>query len=123
MRPTLHTARALRATVMATVMAPLMATVMATACVVANAQTVASPTRGQLLYAAHCIACHNTQMHWREQRQATDWASLREQVRRWQSSESLQWGDDDIGEVTRHLNDTIYRFPLPGHAAKPAARG
>ena len=71
----------------------------------------ASPTRGELLYTTHCIACHNSQMHWRDQRLATDWASLRAQVRRWQDVAKLGWSDDDIREVTRYLNDRIYRFP------------
>lgn len=72
----------------------------------------AAPTRGELLYTTHCIACHNSQMHWRDQRLATDWASLRAQVRRWQGVANLGWSDDDIREVTRHLNDRIYRFPI-----------
>ena len=76
----------------------------------AAAQT---PSRGELLYSTHCIACHATQMHWREKRQASDWASLRAQVQRWQGVAKLGWNDDDITEVARHLNDTIYRFPAP----------
>jgi mono/diheme cytochrome c family protein len=74
--------------------------------------TPAAPTRGELLYTTHCIACHNSQMHWRDQRLATDWASLRAQVRRWQDVAKLAWSDDDIREVTRYLNDRIYRFPV-----------
>lgn len=73
-----------------------------------------APTRGELLYTTHCIACHNSQMHWREQRLATDWPSLRAQVRRWQGVANLGWSDDDILEVSRHLNDRIYRFPVRG---------
>jgi mono/diheme cytochrome c family protein len=70
-----------------------------------------APTRGELLYTTHCIACHSTQMHWRDQRLATDWASLQAQVRRWQGVAKLGWTEDDILEVTRHLNDRIYRYP------------
>lgn len=70
-------------------------------------------SRGELLYTTHCIACHTQQMHWRDQRRATDWASLRAQVQRWQREARLDWGDDDVFEVTRHLNDTIYRFMPP----------
>lgn len=77
----------------------------------AAAQT---PSRGELLYSTHCIACHATQMHWREKRLATDWPSLSAQVRRFQGVAKLGWNDDDILEVTRYLNDTIYRFPSPG---------
>jgi mono/diheme cytochrome c family protein len=42
----------------------------------AHAQTTA-PSRGQLLYGNHCVECHTTQMHWREQRLARDFASLK----------------------------------------------
>jgi mono/diheme cytochrome c family protein len=68
-------------------------------------------TRGQLLYSTHCIECHTTQMHWRNQRQARDWETLKAQVRRWQGVASLGWSEADIDDVARHLNDTIYKFP------------
>ena len=67
-------------------------------------------SRGELLYSTHCISCHNRQMHWRDQRAATDWSSLEVQVRRWQGAASLGWAEADILEVARHLNATIYRF-------------
>ena len=70
-------------------------------------------SRGELLYTTHCIACHSTQMHWREQRRATDLDSLKEQVRLWQARALLSWNDDDIVEVTRYLNQSIYRFGPP----------
>jgi mono/diheme cytochrome c family protein len=75
--------------------------------------TTSAPSRGEMLYANHCIACHATQMHWREKRQATDWAGLRAQVQRWQGVARLDWSDEDILDVVRHLNDTIYRFTPP----------
>jgi hypothetical protein len=72
-----------------------------------------TPSRGELLYSTHCIACHNSQMHWRDKRLATDWASLEALVRRWQAEAKLHWTDDDIAEVTRHLNRSFYRFVSP----------
>ena len=80
------------------------------------AQTPATPTpsRGELLYRTHCIACHTTEVHWREKRLATDWASLTAQVRRWQANVGLRWPDRTIEEVVRYLNATIYRFPDQG---------
>ena len=68
-------------------------------------------TRGELLYSTHCIECHTTQMHWRAQRKAVDWDTLRFQVQRWQGVASLRWSDTDIDDVARYLNDTIYKFP------------
>lgn len=86
----------------------LMTAVLAAACSGVGAQTV---TRGELLYTTHCIACHTAKMHWRDKRQATDWESLKAQVRRWQATAGLRWSEGDIAEVARHLNDTIYRYP------------
>lgn len=71
----------------------------------------AEPARGQLLYGTHCIECHSTQMHWRDQRLARDWGSLVVQVRRFQGIAGLDWSAEDIEAVARYLNETIYRFP------------
>jgi cytochrome c1 len=71
------------------------------------------PTRGKLLYDTHCIACHNSQMHWRDARVVRDWPGLVTQVRVWQERGKLQWSDGDIVDVARHLNDIIYRLPRP----------
>lgn len=90
------------------------------------AASARAQSRGELLYSTHCIACHTAQVHWRDQRVATDWASLKSQVRRWQGVASLAWNEDDVLEVTRHLNDSIYRFerapgPLSLLGRRPAA--
>ena len=69
------------------------------------------PSRGQLLYTTHCIECHTTRMHWRNQRLARDWDTLKAQVRLWQGVASLGWSEADIDDVTRYLNDAIYQFP------------
>jgi mono/diheme cytochrome c family protein len=68
-------------------------------------------TRGELLYATHCGACHDTQMHWREKKLAIDWPSLQSQVRRWQEFAGLAWSPDDIEEVARYLNRVYYHYP------------
>ena len=75
-------------------------------------------SRGELLYATHCIACHTTQMHWRDQRVATDWSRLKAEVRRWQGTAALNWSEADIVEVARYLNESIYRF---AQAPEPSA--
>jgi mono/diheme cytochrome c family protein len=80
----------------------------------ASAQSTPEPTRGELLYTTHCIACHNARVHWRDQRLAKDWMSLRAQVRRWQGIQKLRWTEEDISEVARYLNTFYYNFPPPG---------
>ncbi len=67
-------------------------------------------SRGELLYATHCIACHTSEMHWRDNRVVTQWSALKAQVRRWQAVASLGWTDADILEVARYLNESIYHF-------------
>jgi hypothetical protein len=74
------------------------------------APVVTAPSRGELLYTMHCISCHTTQMHWRDKPVATNWISLKRQVRRWQDASSLVWNESDITEVSRYLNDSIYHF-------------
>jgi len=77
------------------------------------AQDARPGSRGELLYSTHCIACHTQQIHWREQRLVTDWASLDAQVRRWSRNAGVAWSDDDVVEVARYLNGLHYRFVPP----------
>ncbi len=72
--------------------------------------TVVPLSRGQALYDTHCIACHDAQVHWRDNRLATDWDSLKREVRRWQSTNALAWNEADVVQVARYLNDTFYRY-------------
>lgn len=88
-----------------------------------QAQPAPAQSRGQLLYTTHCISCHSTDMHWRNNRLAHDWDSLKFQVRRWQGNTGLQWADADIVEVARYLNDTIYQFPQSADGAGIALSG
>jgi mono/diheme cytochrome c family protein len=70
-------------------------------------------TRAELLYSTHCIACHSAQVHWRDKKLVTDWASLQSEVRRWQEVSGLGWSKEDIAEVARYLNALYYRYPAP----------
>jgi mono/diheme cytochrome c family protein len=86
----------------------------------AAAQTGPKPdtSRGELLYSTHCIACHSSQVHWRDKKLATDWTSLRAQVRRWQANAGLGWSEEEIADVTRHLNARYYHFTPPTNQAE-----
>ena len=79
------------------------------------------PARAELLYNTHCIGCHTTQVHWRDRKLVTDWASLLEQVRRWQAIQRLDWGEDDIVRVARHLNRRHYQLPETDAPVGPSA--
>jgi hypothetical protein len=91
-------------------------------CSLVAAASATAQSRGELLYATHCIACHTTEMHWRDKRSASNWPALQVQVRRWQDAASLAWDDGDILEVSRHLNETIYRFKQTADPATSLCR-
>ena len=76
-----------------------------------HSQVAPAQTRGGLLYSTHCVTCHTTQIHWRNDKRAFDWDSLKFQVRRWQGNAGLEWNAADITEVSRYLNETIYHYP------------
>ena len=79
----------------------------------AAVQAQTSNERGALLYDTHCVACHTTEAHWRDKRQATNWNALVEQVRIWQANAKLNWSDGDIEVVSVYLNRRHYHFPPP----------
>ncbi len=83
---------------------------------VANAQTKIDVSRGELLYSTHCIACHSTQLHWRDKKVATNWSSLKDEVIRWQRTSGLGWSEDDVTAVASYLNAKFYHFPATGIA-------
>lgn len=87
------------------------------------ASTRAADDRGALLYDTHCIGCHTAQAHWRDRRLVTDWPSLRDQVRRWQDLQRLNWSEDDITRVARYLNGRFYRVPERGDRGPAASLG
>lgn len=96
-----------RMTAVSSVLLSIVALVLSSLSLMAPAR---AESRGELLYKAHCIACHTSQIHWRKNKAATDWASLKVQVRRWQGRTALAWNDSDILEVARYLNETVYHF-------------
>ena len=81
--------------------------------------TAAAPSRGELLYETHCIACHTTQVHWRDQRLVSNYAGLVAQVVRWQGNTGLGWTSEEVREVARYLDVTFYHLP----DAPPPQRG
>ncbi|MFA6970600.1 MAG: cytochrome c [Gallionella sp.] len=77
----------------------------------ASAQPDINVTHGELLYSTHCIACHSAEIHWRDKRLATDWISLKAQVRRWQKTAGLGWRENEITLVAHYLNTIHYHYP------------
>jgi mono/diheme cytochrome c family protein len=92
------------------------------AAAIALAQPASPVSRGELLYSTHCIACHTKEVHWRQQRLATDWPSLERQVRRWAANAGLAWSNEDVAEVARYLNAVHYHFAAPSVTGATPAR-
>ena len=76
----------------------------------AHAGAEYNQARGQLLYSTHCLTCHTSQVHWREQKKVTDWSSLVTQVRHWQAIAGLGWSDEEINDVAHYLNVMFYEY-------------
>ena len=70
----------------------------------------AGELEGKLLYETYCISCHTTQVHWRQNRLATDWITLKAQVDRWQLTIGQNWNFQQIDDVAKHLNALFYKF-------------
>lgn len=68
---------------------------------------------GEALYSLHCLECHTSQVHWRDKRLATNWDTLRAQVRRWEGNLRLNWSEREVDDVARYLNTYFYRYPAP----------
>lgn len=86
----------------------------------AQAQPREILARGELLYNAHCIACHTTQMHWRGKALVADWGSLKVQVTQWQATAKLGWSDADITSVALYLNKLHYGYPVDIYGRAPS---
>lgn len=64
----------------------------------------------KLFTASKCNQCHGTDVFTRSDRKVTDLAKLEAQVRRCDSNLNTNWFDDEIHDVTAHLNATYYKF-------------
>lgn len=69
--------------------------------------------RGQLLYQARCVGCHDKSVHNRAARKAMTVEGIRAQVKRWDASMGGAWREDEVNDVTTYLNELYYRYPCP----------
>jgi hypothetical protein len=79
--------------------------------------------RGRALYQSSCDLCHTQNIHWRDKRLVSSWATLVNEVTRWQRNAGQKWEPSDINDVAAYLNDRFYRLPCPANecAEKEAA--
>lgn len=73
-------------------------------------QDAPSALRGELLYENHCLSCHTSKAHIRENRRARSVADVEGWVARWANELNLTWTDEEIRDVAEYLVRRYYRF-------------
>lgn len=66
--------------------------------------------RGQLLYQNHCMVCHESNVHIRDRKKASNLADITMWVSKWSGYRKLDWSSEDIRAVRDYLNQTYYHF-------------
>ncbi len=68
--------------------------------------------RGRLLYENHCMSCHTSTVHIRDQRKSKTPAEMRAWILRWSGELKLNWSEDELADVYQYLNNRYYKFPV-----------
>jgi mono/diheme cytochrome c family protein len=71
----------------------------------------AGAERGRLLYENHCMSCHTSTVHVREQRKSKAPAEMHAMILRWSRELKLYWSEDELADVYQYLNNRYYKFP------------
>ena len=74
--------------------------------------------RGRSLYESRCSSCHSDSVHGRAKRVASSFEEIVGWVSRWNATLALNWGRDEIEDVSAYLNATYYRFACPPTVCK-----
>ena len=72
----------------------------------------AATERGRLLYENHCMSCHVSTVHVRDQRKSKTPAELRAWILRWSEELKLNWREDEQADIYQYLNNRYYKFPV-----------
>jgi cytochrome c553 len=75
-----------------------------------GALQAADAKRGEALYQANCMGCHDTSVHMRSNRIIHSLDALKKRVRFCETNARLKWTDEQIEDVTAYLNRTFYKF-------------
>ncbi len=76
-----------------------------------SAMAAGNEANGKKLFTgSKCDQCHGTEVYTRKDRKVTSLAKLEAQVRRCDSNLNTNWFDDEIIDVTAHLNKNYYKF-------------
>ena len=72
--------------------------------------TAFSEDRGEMLYQNHCVACHESTVHIREDRKVKSYADLEQYTRRFAGLAGVEWSEADMELVIEYLNRTRYKL-------------
>ncbi|MCU7922000.1 MAG: hypothetical protein KZQ88_04815 [Candidatus Thiodiazotropha sp. (ex Dulcina madagascariensis)] len=64
--------------------------------------------RGRLLYENHCLICHDSQVHIRNNQKVHTLGGVSREVIRWSEELKLTWRASEINDVTQYLYRTFY---------------
>ena len=73
----------------------------------------ADAQRGRVLYESRCDTCHDKSVHQRDARKAQTFMAIREEVVRWNRQMGGAWTNEEIDDVTLHLNERFYQLRCP----------
>jgi cytochrome c553 len=65
---------------------------------------------GKTLVEQHCTRCHDTGVYSRPDRRVGSPEALKNQVKRCELSQSLQWSQPNIDDVVAYLDAAFYKF-------------
>ena len=68
--------------------------------------------RGELLYENHCLGCHESKVHVRDNHKVNSIDEIRAQVIRWARNQMLEWGPSEINDVVDYLDEHFYHYGL-----------
>ena len=76
-----------------------------------SSMAAGNAANGEALFtASKCNQCHGTDIFTKPTRKVTSLDQLEAQVRRCDSNLNTNWFDDEIIDVTAHLNKQYYKF-------------
>lgn len=88
----------------------------------ANGGPSRSAYRGELLYENHCLGCHTSVAHIRENRRARTPSEVQAWVARWAGELKLSWTTEEVGDVARFLVRRYYKFDDKSARARDASQ-
>ena len=78
----------------------------------AKMELLSEGARGRMLYENHCITCHESTVHIRARRKATNYQQVGYWVNQRADWLNLGWTDLEKQEVIQYLNERYYKYPV-----------